>query len=126
MTAYNVARARGLLERCRPQEDEMPDPLTLTMAQLHAAGVAGSVRPAEVVAAVLARDAEVGDPAIWIVPPDTAALHARAAELEALGPGQRPALPLFGIPFAVKDNIDVAGLPTTAACPAYGYRPERG
>src|SRR5688572_15679502 len=33
-------------------------------------------------------------------------------------------LPLYGIPFAVKDNIDVAGCPTTAACPAFSYHPQ--
>ena len=32
-------------------------------------------------------------------------------------------LPLYGVPFAVKDNIDVAGMPTTAACPDFAYTP---
>ncbi|MCM6761510.1 amidase family protein, partial [Rathayibacter sp. ZW T2_19] len=42
-----------------------------------------------------------------------------AAELAAVD----PALPLAGLLFAVKGNIDVAGLPTTAACPAFAYDP---
>jgi len=43
----------------------------------------------------------------------------RAAELEASASSD--GLPLFGIPFAVKDNFDVEGLPTTAACPAFAH-----
>lgn len=56
---------------------------------------------------------------VWIsLVPRKTALE-RAAALEA---GSRD-LPLFGVPFAVKDNIDVDGLPTTAACPAFSFRP---
>ncbi|MGA0370110.1 MAG: allophanate hydrolase, partial [Kiritimatiellia bacterium] len=53
--------------------------------------------------------ARSGDPAIWIYLPETVS--------EGV-PG-----PLSGMPFAVKDNIDVAGMPTTAACPDYRYLP---
>jgi allophanate hydrolase len=63
-------------------------------------------------------------PAVWITLIDASAVLARAAEVDAAvaaGVG----LPLAGVPFAVKDNIDVAGLPTTAACPAFAYRAEQ-
>jgi allophanate hydrolase len=74
----------------------------------------------EVVDLVLERIAERGDDAVWIsrVPPGE--LRERARALEQLDPA---ALPLFGVPFAVKDNIDAAGLPTSAGCPAFAYRP---
>jgi allophanate hydrolase len=62
--------------------------------------------------------------AVWISRFDPAALRTAAATIDArIAAGET--LPLAGVPFAVKDNIDVAGLPTTAACPAFSYNPER-
>jgi len=63
-------------------------------------------------------------PAVWISRFDADALRAAAAAIDArIVAGE--ALPLAGVPFAVKDNIDVLDLDTTAACPAFAYRPPR-
>lgn len=76
--------------------------------------------PTEAVEAALAADRAHDDPAIWITRLPDAEVMARARTLQAEGAQGRP---LWGVPFAVKDNIDVAGLPTTAACPTYAYTP---
>src|SRR4051812_16932514 len=80
-------------------------------------------RPAEVLAEIFALIDERGDDGVWIASTDRAQLLAEAKELERRRAAGQP-LPLFGVPFAVKDNIDVAGLPTTAACPAFAYTPK--
>src|SRR5664279_3903036 len=74
--------------------------------------------PEQTVARSYARIRAHGDDAIFIsLRPEAEAL----AEARAL---TDKSLPLYGIPVGIKDNIDVAGLPTTAACPAISLRPE--
>ncbi len=63
-----------------------------------------------------------GDPALFITLRPKSEALAEARRVQAEGSGGKA---LFGVPFAVKDNIDVAGLPTTAACPAFVYKPEK-
>jgi len=94
-------------------------PASFDIASLHAAYRAG-LDPVRVVEAAFARIAAADDPGIFISLAEKSSALAAAA---ALGPFDPAAKPLWGIPFAVKDNIDVAGLPTTAACPAYLYQP---
>lgn len=80
---------------------------------------------ADRVRAAYARVAAAGRPEVWIALRDAADALADAQALDALGDDARAALPLFGATLAVSDNVDVAGLPTTAGCPAYAYKPER-
>ncbi|WP_086736390.1 allophanate hydrolase [Erythrobacter colymbi] len=76
----------------------------------------------ETLARLAAYDAH--QPQVWISRASPAALRAAAAAIDArVAAGEH--LPLAGVPYAAKDNIDVLGLETTAACPAFGYRPER-
>ncbi|HUO54085.1 MAG TPA: allophanate hydrolase [Rhodoblastus sp.] len=76
----------------------------------------------DVVEEVLARLAASSDPAIFISRVASDDLRAAARGLLARAPDPA-SLPLWGVPYAVKDNIDVLGIETTAACPAYAYRP---
>ncbi len=80
-------------------------------------------RPAEILAEIFALLDERGEDGVWIASTDRAQLLTEAKELERRRAGGE-SLPLYGVPFAVKDNIDVAALPTTAACPAFAYTPK--
>lgn len=75
---------------------------------------------AEKIKTTYQRIREKGADGVWIsLVPEEENLH-RAAEIEA----RREQFPLAGKTFAIKDNIDLAGLPTTAACPEFSYEPK--
>jgi allophanate hydrolase len=96
--------------------------VTETVAEMLAAYRSGAVTPADIVARSYARIRALNDPAIFITLREEEDV---ASDAQALMRDSDKSLPLYGIPVAVKDNIDVGGMPTTAACPAYRYQVEK-
>ncbi len=90
---------------------------SLDITALSKAYADGTLTPQDVISDVYARIAAYGEKPVWIslVPQDVVLEKTRNA----------PRGPLYGIPFAVKDNIDVADVPTTCACPDFAYTPQR-
>ena len=94
--------------------------MTETVAAIVAAHRAGTVSPAQTVARSYERIRNYNDPAVFISLRDEKDALTHAESLTRKDAAQ---LPLLGVPVAVKDNIDVLGMPTTAACPAFSYLP---
>ncbi len=93
--------------------------MTETVLDIVAAHRSGRMSPAETIARSYARIRERADPAIFIALRDEKDALREAAALTDRD------LPLYGVPVAVKDNIDVEELPTTAACPAFSFQPAK-
>ena len=98
-----------------------------TVATIVEAHRSGAASPEATVARAYARIRAHDDPAIFIALRAEADALAEAKALAAECTADRTLAdrPLYGVPVAVKDNIDVAGLPTTAACPAFAYTPAK-
>jgi allophanate hydrolase len=102
----------------------MSEPKPFSLARLSEGYAKGELDPEHVLGDVYRRIGARGLRPIWIelVPEKQARqLLRQASERRARG----ETLPLYGIPFAIKDNIDLEGFPTTAGCPDFAYRAER-
>jgi len=96
--------------------------MNLTIAHLHKAYKDKSLRPRQVIEKVVERCKEFAEHNIWIRQLTLAELEPYLVNLETKNCDD---LPLYGVPFAIKDNIDLAGIPTTAACQAFEYVAEK-
>jgi allophanate hydrolase len=96
------------------------DAPALTIADLLTAYRERRTTPLAVLEQLFARIDAAPDHGVWITLLPRERVLAQARTLANRDPAT---LPLYGIPFALKDNIDLADVPTTAACPAFAYTP---
>ncbi|KAL3157245.1 hypothetical protein ABBQ38_001481 [Trebouxia sp. C0009 RCD-2024] len=95
-------------------------PQDLSISRLRSAYTDNSLKPIDVITDFYSRLHPQDGTFVAVTPLETA--KSRCRELEGIPSADRP--PLWGVPFAVKDNIDVEGFPTTAACQAFSYQPQ--
>lgn len=95
-------------------------PLQLTIPWLRSKYESSEITPMQVIQVIIARAARTAAKNVWVTRPDISFIR---PYLDRLKNVSQESHPLWGIPFAIKDNIDLAGVETTAGCPDYAYTP---
>lgn len=96
--------------------------MNLNIKDLRAKYLSGEVTVKEVISSIFEKIEQTRDSNIWIY---TLTEEELSPYLKNLENKNIEDLPLYGIPFAIKDNIDLVGIPTTAACPEFSYTPKK-
>ncbi|MCI2255854.1 allophanate hydrolase [Domibacillus sp. PGB-M46] len=96
-------------------------PKMLSIRELKEGYQSGSLKPEMVIEQIIERAEADRDMNIWITPPSWSFIRPYVERLKTIDPSQAP---LWGIPFAIKDNIDLAGVATTAGCAEFAYTPD--
>lgn len=100
--------------------NQIDNTIDMGFSALRAAYQAGSATPESVMQSIRERAADYADYNIWI---HLLSEAEQAVWLDELKNKDIDSHPLWGIPFAIKDNIDLAGIPTTAGCEEFAYTP---
>ncbi|KAL3459305.1 amidase signature domain-containing protein, partial [Aspergillus heterothallicus] len=99
--------------------------LPLDITSLHSLYASGSLTPTTLINHLYDRIESYPDKAVWIhlIPRSEALAAASTLTTKYVNPATTPLPPLYGIPFSVKDSLDIASIPTTLACPSFAYTP---
>ncbi|MDG6773675.1 allophanate hydrolase [Thiomicrorhabdus sp. ZW0627] len=100
--------------------DKAQNQYALNVGELHKQYAEGKLKPQELFATLHEKAGELSEYNIWI---HLLSFDEIQAYLDNLGDFDPQAKPLWGVPFAIKDNIDLANVPTSAACPSYAFTP---
>jgi allophanate hydrolase len=105
----------------KPEVSFDGSPIDLSIEHLRESYRQKTATPSDIVRTVYTRIGNHPDKAVWITLIDEDVALERAQKLQQQYPEPDARPPLYGVPFSVKDSIDIGGMPTTLACPSYAY-----